>query len=83
MSFTTTEDGQSTVEVHVLQVKESWPSTTNRWPKFFLEGITRSPKGVPKIDVTFDIDADGIVHVHAKDAGSGIKQSVSIKRTSA
>jgi molecular chaperone DnaK len=81
MNFTTTEDGQSTVEVHVLQGERELAAHNKSLAKFYLEGIPRTPRGVPKIEVTFDIDADGIVHVSAKDAGSGIKQSVSIKRS--
>lgn len=82
MSFTTTEDGQSQVEVHCLQGERELAKFNKSLSRFSLDGIPRAPRGVPKIDVTFDIDADGIVHVHAKDAASGIRQSVTIKRSS-
>lgn len=82
MSFTTTEDGQSNVEVHCLQGERELAKFNKSLARFSLDGIPRAPKGVPKIDVTFDIDADGIVHVSAKDAASGIKQSVTVKRSS-
>lgn len=82
MTFTTTEDGQTTVEVHVLQGERELAKHNKSLAKFFLEGIPRCPRGVPKIEVTFDIDADGIVHVIGRDAGSGIKQSIVIKRSS-
>jgi molecular chaperone DnaK len=82
MTFTTTEDGQTTVEVHVLQGERELAKHNKSLAKFFLEGIPRTPRGVPKIEVTFDIDADGIVHVIGRDAGSNIKQSITIKRSS-
>lgn len=82
MSFTTTEDGQTTVEVHVLQGERELAKFNKSLAKFYLEGIPRAPRGLPKIEVTFDIDADGIAHVTGRDAGSGIKQSISIKRSS-
>lgn len=82
MTFTTTEDGQTHVEVHVLQGERELAKHNKSLAKFFLEGIPRCPRGVPKIEVTFDIDADGIVHVTGRDAGSGIKQTVAIKRSS-
>jgi molecular chaperone DnaK len=81
MVFTTTEDGQTTVEVHVLQGERELAKHNKSMAKMYLEGIPRCPRGVPKIEVTFDIDADGIVHVTGKDAGSGIKQSITIKRS--
>jgi molecular chaperone DnaK len=82
MTFTTTEDGQTTVEVHVLQGERELAKHNKSLAKFYLEGIPRCPRGVPKIEVTFDIDADGIVHVVGRDAGSSIKQSITIKRSS-
>ncbi len=82
MSFTTTEDGQSHVEVHCLQGERELAKFNKSMARFTLDGIPRAPRGIPKIDVTFDIDADGIVHVSAKDAASGNKQSVSIRRSS-
>lgn len=82
MSFTTTEDGQSHVEVHCLQGERELAKFNKSLARFTLDGIPRAPRGIPKIDVTFDIDADGIVHVSARDAASGNKQTVSIKRSS-
>lgn len=82
MAFTTSEDGQSHVEVHCLQGERDLAKYNKSLAKFTLDGIPRAPRGVPKIDVTFDIDADGIVHVSAKDAASGNKQSVTIRRSS-
>lgn len=81
MIFTTTKDGQSSVEVHVLQGERELAQYNKSLAKFQLTGIPAAPAGVPKIEVTFDIDADGIVHVSARDAGSGIKQSVTIQRS--
>ena len=81
-TFTTTEDGQTHVEVHVLQGERELAKHNKSLAKFYLEGIPRTPAGVPKIEVTFDIDADGIVHVTGRDAGSGIKQTITIKRSS-
>jgi molecular chaperone DnaK len=82
MSFTTTEDGQAHVEVHCLQGERELAKFNKSLAKFVLDGIPRAPKGIPKIDVTFNIDADGIVHVSAKDAASGNTQTVSIRRSS-
>src|SRR5581483_11036980 len=81
MTFTTAEDGQSQVEVHVLQGERELARYNKSLAKFQLSGIPPAPRGVPKIEVTFDIDADGIVHCSARDAGSGIKQSVTIQRS--
>lgn len=82
MVFTTTEDGQTSVEVHVLQGERELAKFNKSLAKFSLVEIIRAPKGVPKIEVTFDIDADGIVHVSARDAASGVKQSFTLKRSS-
>jgi molecular chaperone DnaK len=81
MPFTTTEDGQTSVEVHALQGERELASANKSLAKFHLSGIPAAPRGVPKIEVTFDIDADGIVHCSARDHGSGIKHSVTIQRT--
>jgi molecular chaperone DnaK len=81
MAFTTTEDGQAHVEVHCLQGERELAKFNKSLARFTLDGIPRAPRGVPKIEVTFDIDADGIVHVSAKDAATNNKQSVSIKRS--
>lgn len=82
MTFTTTEDGQTSVEVHCLQGERELAKYNKSMARFNLEGIPRAPKGMPKIEVSFDIDADGIVHVGARDAASGTKQSFTIKRAS-
>lgn len=82
MVFTTTEDGQTSVEVHALQGERELAKFNKSLARFSLDGIPRAPKGVPKIEVTFDIDADGIVHVSARDAASGLRQSIVIRRSS-
>ncbi|HEY9868616.1 MAG TPA: molecular chaperone DnaK, partial [Candidatus Obscuribacterales bacterium] len=81
MIFTTAQDGQSSVEVHVLQGERELARYNKSLAKFQLSGIPPAPRGVPKIEVTFDIDADGIVHCSARDAGSGVKQSITIQRS--
>jgi molecular chaperone DnaK len=81
MTFTTTEDGQTSVEVHVLQGERELAAANKSLAKFHLAGIPAAPRGIPKIEVTFDIDADGIVHCGARDYGSGIKTSVTIQRS--
>ncbi|HEY9682662.1 MAG TPA: molecular chaperone DnaK [Oculatellaceae cyanobacterium] len=81
MPFTTTEDGQTSVEVHVLQGEREIAAHNKSLAKFHLNGIPAAPRSVPKIEVTFDIDADGIVHCSARDQGSGIKHSVTIQRS--
>ncbi len=81
MTFTTTEDAQTSVEVHALQGERELAADNKSLAKFHLTGIPGAPRGVPKIEVTFDIDADGIVHCSARDHGSGIKHSVTIQRT--
>lgn len=81
MTFTTTEDAQTSVEVHALQGERELAADNKSLAKFHLAGIPGAPRGVPKIEVTFDIDADGIVHCSARDHGSGIKHSVTIQRT--
>ncbi len=82
MTFTTTEDGQTSVEVHVLQGEREIAAHNKSLAKFHLAGIPAAPRSVPKIEVTFDIDADGILHCSARDYGSGIKHSVTIQRSS-
>jgi molecular chaperone DnaK len=81
MTFTTTEDAQTSVEVHALQGERELAADNKSLAKFHLTGIPGAPRGLPKIEVTFDIDADGIVHCSARDYGSGIKHSVTIQRT--
>ena len=69
--------------VHVLQgERERWPPTTSRWGRFDLSDIPPAPRGVPQIEVTFDIDANGILNVSAKDKATGKEQKIVIKASS-
>jgi len=77
--FTTVENDQRRVRVHILQGESEKASENRSLARFDLVGIDQAPAGVPQIDVTFDIDADGIVHVSARDVESGRNQSVEIK----
>ena len=76
--FTTAADSQDTVEVHVLQGEREMACDNRTLGRFHLTGIPPAPRGVPQIEVSFDIDANGIVHVSAKDLGTGKHQSISI-----
>ena len=76
--FTTAADGQSTVEVHVLQGERAMSGDNISLGKFFLAGIPPAPRGVPQIDVTFDIDASGILTVTATDKGTGKSEKLTI-----
>ena len=76
--FTTAADGQTSVEVHVLQGEREMAAYNKTLGRFQLTGIPAAPRGVPQIEVTFDIDANGIVHVSAKDMATGNSQNVSI-----
>ncbi|MFQ3675363.1 MAG: molecular chaperone DnaK [Endomicrobiia bacterium] len=76
--FTTAMDNQPSVEVHVLQGERPLAKDNTSLGKFFLEGIPPAPRGVPRIEVTFDIDENGIIHVSAKDLGTGKQQSIRI-----
>ena len=77
-TFTTADDNQPSVEVHVLQGEREMASYNKTLGKFQLVGIPPSPRGVPQIEVTFDIDANGIVQVSAKDIATGTSQSITI-----
>ena len=77
--FSTAEDGQPSVEIHVLQGEREMASYNKTLGKFQLVGIPPAPRGVPQIEVTFDIDANGIMHVSAKDNGSGNEQKIQIQ----
>lgn len=77
-TFSTAADGQTSVEVHVLQGEREMAQYNKTLGKFTLAGIAPAPRGVPQIEVTFDIDANGIVHVSAKDMGTGNQQQVTI-----
>ena len=76
--FSTAEDGQTSVDVHVLQGERQMAANNKTLGRFQLSGIVPAPKGVPQIEVTFDIDANGIVHVSAKDKGTGKEQKITI-----
>ena len=76
--FSTAADGQTSVEVHVLQGEREMAAYNKTLGRFQLTGIMPAPRGVPQIEVTFDIDANGIVHVSAKDTATGNEQKVSI-----
>ncbi|OLP18961.1 molecular chaperone DnaK [Leptolyngbya sp. 'hensonii'] len=76
--FSTAVDGQTNVEIHVLQGEREMSSDNKSLGTFRLDGIPPAPRGVPQIEVTFDIDANGILNVRAKDKGTGKEQSISI-----
>ena len=77
-TFSTAVDGQSNVEIHVLQGEREFSKDNKSLGTFRLDGIPPAPRGVPQIEVTFDIDANGILNVTAKDKGTGKEQSISI-----
>ncbi len=76
--FTTAEDGQTSVDIHVLQGERPMSQDNKTLGRFRLEGIPPAPRGVPQIEVTFNIDANGIVNVSAKDLGTGKEQAITI-----
>ena len=76
--FSTAADGQTSVEIHVLQGEREMAAGNKTLGRFSLDGIPSAPRGIPKIEVSFDIDANGIVHVSAKDQGTGKEQKISI-----
>jgi len=78
-TFSTAEDNQPSVEVHVLQGEREMAAYNKSLGKFQLTGIPPAPRGMPQIEVTFDIDADGILHATAKDLGTGKEQAIEIK----
>ena len=80
--FTTAEDGQMEVEINVLQGERELANSNKSLGRFALTGIAPAPRGVPQIEVTFDIDSDGIAHVSAKDRGTGKEQSIVISGSS-
>ena len=80
--FSTAADGQRSVEVHVLQGEREMASYNKTLGRFTLDGIAPAPRGVPQIEVTFDIDANGIVNVSAKDLGTGKEQKITITASS-
>jgi molecular chaperone DnaK len=81
-TFSTADDNQSAVTVHVLQGEREQASANKSLERFDLTDIPPAPRGVPQIEVTFDIDANGILHVSAKDKATGKEQSISVKASS-
>ncbi|MGX3067453.1 molecular chaperone DnaK [Ursidibacter arcticus] len=80
--FSTAEDNQSAVTIHILQGERKRASDNKSLGQFNLDGIQPAPRGMPQIEVTFDIDADGILHVSAKDKNTGKEQKITIKASS-
>ncbi len=80
--FSTAADGQTAVDVHIVQGERPLARDNKTLGQFRLDGIAPAPRGIPQIEVTFDIDANGIVHVSAKDLGTGKEQSVTITASS-
>ena len=76
--YSTAADGQTAVEIHVLQGEREMASGNTTLGRFILDGITPAPRGIPQIEVTFDIDANGIVNVYATDKGTGKEQHITI-----
>jgi molecular chaperone DnaK len=81
-TFSTAEDNQTTVEIHVLQGERQMAMDNRTIGKFQLTGIPPAPRGMPQVEVTFDIDANGILHVSAKDKATGKEQKVRIEASS-
>ncbi|NQY37301.1 MAG: molecular chaperone DnaK [Alteromonadaceae bacterium] len=81
-TFSTADDNQAAVTVHVVQGERKQASSNKSLGQFNLEGIDPAPRGTPQIEVTFDIDADGILHVTAKDKNTGKEQKITIKASS-
>ncbi|MBO7245803.1 MAG: molecular chaperone DnaK [Clostridia bacterium] len=80
--FSTAADGQTSVEIHVLQGERDMAAYNTTLGRFALDGIMPAPRGIPQIEVTFDIDANGIVNVSAKDKGTGKEQHITIQSSS-
>lgn len=81
-TFSTAADNQTQVEIHVLQGERQMAADNKSLGRFILDGIPPAPRGVPQVEVTFDIDANGIMHVSAKDKASGKEQSIRIEASS-
>jgi len=81
--FTTAADNQTAVDIHVLQGERTMANDNKTLGRFQLTGIPPAPRGIPQIEVTFDIDANGIVNVSAKDKGTGKKQAITIRESGA
>jgi len=82
-TYTTAADGQTSVEIHVLQGEREMASANKTLGKFTLANIPSAPRGIPQVEVTFDIDANGIVNVAAKDRGTGQEQKITISGSTA
>jgi molecular chaperone DnaK len=80
--FTTAADGQTSVEVHVLQGERPMAPENKTIGRFILDGILSAPRGTPQVEVTFDLDANGILNVSAKDKGTGKEQKITITASS-
>lgn len=80
--FSTAADGQTSVEIHVLQGEREMAADNRTLGRFILEGIPPAPRGIPQVEVTFDIDANGILNVKAKDKGTGREQRITITASS-
>ena len=81
-TFTTAADNQPSVEIHILQGERPMAKDNKTIGRFHLDGLPPAPRGIPQIEVTFDIDANGILHVSAKDKGTGKSQSIRIEASS-
>ena len=80
--FSTAEDNQTAVDIHITQGEREFSRDNNTLGRFRLEGIPTAARGVPQVEVTFDIDANGILNVHAKDKGTGKEQTITISNAS-
>ncbi|MCH8815640.1 MAG: Hsp70 family protein [Chloroflexi bacterium] len=78
-TYSTASDNQASVEIHVLQGERGMASDNKSLGRFILDGILPSPRGMPQIEVAFDIDANGILHVSARDTGTGREQKITIQ----
>ena len=80
--FSTAADNQTSVEIHVLQGEREMANDNRTLGRFILEGIAPAPRGIPQVEVSFDIDANGILNVKAKDKGTGKEQKITITASS-